>query len=306
MKTLRKRVIWLFVAVELPMSFLISQLDCLLDWGTHSVTDEGWLSLMLAGYLLAQLIVFALATLLFSRWIGRLVAKENARYAHGKSMLIADIAHDLKTPLTSVIGFSQALLEGKAKDEAERREMLELVHKKAVRANELLERMFLLVLLDGEDVPMRLERANACAVVREVVAMHYQEFEDSGIRLEVDVPDAPVMALLDAREFGRALTNLLVNAYRYNEAGSAALVRLENKGRQVKVSVADTGEPIPTNDVQHIFEPFVRGDASRTGDGSGLGLAIASRILCKHKGKLAIEVGIQGYTKAFVIELPAA
>ena len=108
----------------------------------------------------------------------------------------------------------------------------------------------------------------------------------------------------DEKELKRAISNLLVNAYKHNEKGTNVLVRVFVQGTMVKIIIADNGEAIDENVVATLFEPFAKGDASRSGGtGTGLGLAISRIIVEKHAGRLYVDDNVEGYTKGFVVEL---
>lgn len=102
----------------------------------------------------------------------------------------------------------------------------------------------------------------------------------------------------------RAISNLLINAYKHNQKGANILVKVDTEGDMIRIIIADNGDVIDKESAATIFEPFAKGDASRSGGtGTGLGLAISKLIAEKHKGRLYIDDAIEGYVKGFVISM---
>ncbi|MDO5302028.1 MAG: HAMP domain-containing sensor histidine kinase [Tissierellia bacterium] len=259
--------------------------------------------LILLAYGLAVAGVFALFSFLFYRSTARAVEGESARRVEEQNRRYAYICHDLKTPMTSVQGFARALKDGKV-PQGEEGEILEIILEKSRYAGELLESMYTYATLD-EGGRFQRERGDLCALVREVTIAHYHEFEDRGIALELDIPQEAIFASLDQQQMRRALANLVINGYKYNEAGSTVLIEVAGEGDRARVSVADNGRQIPPEEAESIFQPFTRGDRARSGSqGNGLGLAIAKLIAENHGGKLHLDGAPPVGTKAFVLELP--
>ena len=241
-----------------------------------------------------------LAIYVFTHFLSRRIALENDRYYKEKSMIFTNIAHDLKTPMTTVIGFSKALCNGEVTDENEKKEMFDSIYQKSMRANELLDLIFQYTKFDALDFRLNIEECDIAKLLRKLTAEYYNDFEEKHIEIEINIPDTKIWANIDKVEFSRALSNLIINAYRHNPENAKVMIQLENNSG-IKITIADNGEAI--NDYT-IFEPFVCGDKSRsTNGGSGLGLTIAKKIVELHGGRLYVDSGIRGYTKGFVVRL---
>lgn len=168
--------------------------------------------------------------------------------------------------------------------------------------NELLDTMFAFSKLNTKDYKLSCRELDLCGLVRELVALSYDEFEVRDMNLDIDIPEEALKCNIDEKEMKRAISNLLVNAYKHNENGANILVRVSNQGDMINVIVADDGNTITKEDAKTLFEPFAKGDESRSGGkGTGLGLAISSLVAKKHGGKLYIDDKVDGYTKGFVI-----
>ena len=141
------------------------------------------------------------------------------------------------------------------------------------------------------------------ALAAEVAASLYTDAEDAGMELGADIPEEPFIVCADRGQVSRILHNLIINAIRHNPAGTQIEVRVRRMAGAELIAVADSGEPIPP-DAGNLFEPFVKGDKSRTGDtGSGLGLSIAKKVTGMHGWELGIAQPYEGYTKAFVLKV---
>ena len=239
--------------------------------------------------------------------------KQNAE--NERVLLFANMAHDLKTPITSIIGISKALSDGIITDEAKKAEYIATINSKAVKMNGLIDRLFEYVKLESTENQLHLENADVAEVLRNCIADVYTEYEENNIQLEIDIPDVPVIKNADKLELSRVYTNLLNNVIKHNRAGIKVLVRMNEDGRAM---IADSGAAVPQELAEKLFAPFVSGDASRrNGGGSGLGLSLAHKIMKKHGGDLRFVQGggifadggavsgeiPESYTKAFVASL---
>ena len=232
-----------------------------------------------------------------------LLAEEKARkdaYDRQRNLLLSDIAHDIKTPLTTVCGYARALVDDMVSGEEKKKEYLRAIYAKSLRMDDLITLLFEYVKMDSDGFSLHKEKADLGELLRENIAMLYADFEENGIELEIDIPERTFPYEMDKVQMGRAITNILTNAVRYNEKGTKVLV-----SGDYQLRIADNGTPIEDELAEHIFEPFARGDKTRsTGGGSGLGLSISARIIEMHGGELRLERRCpDGMVKAFVISL---
>ena len=249
----------------------------------------------------AALMIFALGAFAFYRLMTRIIKAESERRVKEQNLIYAAIAHDLKTPMTSVQGYAAALRDGKIPPE-EQPGAYDIICRKSRRMNELVDSLFEYARLGTEAYSLQSELIDAAQIVRAAAAESYTDFEESGIELCVDIPDGPLTVLGDAREFRRAVTNLIVNAWKHNEAGAKVRVAAKEVDGRLLVSVADSGAPIPPEQREAILKPFVTADEARTSrGGSGLGLAIATKVANLMGGALRITDADGEYAKAFEI-----
>lgn len=233
--------------------------------------------------------------------VNELLAEEKEQqraFDRRRSLLLSDIAHDIKTPITTICGYSRALAEGVAAEE-KRQEYLDVIYAKSMRIDALISLLFEYVKLGSEGYELHREQGDLAELLREMTALLYTEFEERRMKLEMEISEKEVPLEMDMMQMGRAITNLLTNALRYGKAGGRVLVRLSG----YEITVADEGEPVDPAFAEHIFDPFTRADEARTSQGgSGLGLGISHKIVEMHGGQLILNQTFgEGYTKAFQI-----
>lgn len=233
--------------------------------------------------------------------------RQHREYEKRRSLMLSDIAHDLKTPITTVSGYAQALRDDVVTDESKKQQYLEAICSKSQRIDALLSLLFEYVKIDSEGFTLHKEQADVVELLRENVALFYSDFERKGIEIELDIPEECIIWNLDKIHFSRALANLLSNELRHVERGEKVIIRLfwSEELERVSILFGDTGKQIEDEVAKHIFEPFVMGDASRsTKGGSGLGLSISSKIVKMHGGRLLLSRNsTEEYVKAFIIVL---
>ncbi|MCM1253810.1 MAG: HAMP domain-containing histidine kinase [Clostridium sp.] len=229
--------------------------------------------------------------------------EQKEEYDRQRNLMLSDIAHDIKTPVTTVVGYARALCDGMVEDEEKKQEYLQAIYAQSMRMDELITLLFEYVKLDSENFTLHKEKTDLGELLRENAALLYADFEENGMELNIDIPEQDFICEIDKVQVGRAVTNILTNTVKYNPAGTKVLVSL-NEDYQIRI--ADSGAEIEDELAEHIFEPFSRGDKARsTRGGSGLGLSICAKIIRMHGGNIELKRRCaDGYTKAFVIHLP--
>ena len=238
--------------------------------------------------------------------------KDEERHAEEKRryLMISNIVHDLKTPMTTVYGYAKALNDGMVPPE-KNNEYHEAIMAKTDRMNEVVALLLDYVKLDSEGFTLKKEKLDICKTVRACCALSYTDTEVAGDTLDVNIPDNPVYIEADGKQLSRVITNLITNAIRHNPEGTKIGVSVTSD-EDIRIFVADTGDEIAEDMKEQIFEPFVTGDESRASDGgTGLGLPLSSRICAMHgfSLKLAQKPEInryrlgEEYKKVFVITI---
>jgi len=213
---------------------------------------------------------------------------------------IANAAHELRTPLTNLQGYLEALRDGVIEGDAATYESLREEVDRLVRLSRSLD-----ALADGQDVggldQLDLDLA---AHIRSALALAMPTLERAGLDLEVDVPDH-LAARANPDHLAQVLANLLSNAARYTPRGGRVTVRAERRPADVLVSVLNTGDAIPADDLPRVFERFYRVEKSRdrAHGGAGIGLAIVKQLVEGAGGRVGAE-STEGWTR-FWFSLPA-
>lgn len=224
-------------------------------------------------------------------------------YDRKRNLMLSDIAHDLRTPMTTVAGYSKALADGMVTDEAKVQEYLHAIQAKSKRMNDLINLLFEYVRLDSDGFSLTKAETDIAELTRECAAMIYSDMEDAEMEFDVDIPEEKIMVSADGIQVSRVITNLLTNSIRHNPKGTRIKLFLETLDEQEhRIYVADNGREIDPAVAEHLFEPFAVSDESRSSKGgSGLGLSIAKKIVEMHGWQLELSHKVPGFTKAFVI-----
>ncbi len=305
MYELKKKIVYyyiIFTAVLVILEWYLFQYALIKIPEVYSLT-EGKAMIVEIIAILVSVMLFILFSYGYYKKVNESIIKESNKQANERNMLFANIAHDLKNPMSSVLGFARALENGAVKEE-EQQAVLHTICEKSLQVDDMIRKMFQYAKYDSEGYNLHRQKTDLCGLIREVLALQYSEIEAKNIQLDIQLPEEAVSREVDVAEFSRVLGNLISNAVKHNEEGIKLLVELRQEKSLVKIIVADSGVEIPVNQRKLIFEPFNCSDESRVAkDGSGLGLAIVKQIVNLHGGKIYVDNKVEGYTKEFVIEL---
>ena len=234
-----------------------------------------------------------------------------ARHEAELKAQVEHVSHDLRTPLTSIRGYL-ALVDDAALD-AEAREALGTVRRKAASLERLVAQFYELSRLQGDDVPLELGPVDVGRMLRESVAEQYRLLADRGLDVRLDVPEHAVLARANGEAVERVLANLLHNTGKYAKTALEVSMAGEGAGAagaggRVAVEFANDAEGLSESALSRLFQPFFMADASRAQEGSGLGLAIARHLLERMGGSIeASSEQCEGACWLVLrIELPAA
>ena len=201
--------------------------------------------------------------------------------------MIADVAHELRTPLSVIRGNLEALLDGVYPPDPQH---IVPVYEETLLLQRLVEDLRVLSLAEAGQLPLEQEELDIGELVQGVVETARATAQEKQITLEAQV-EQPLLVQGDAQRLRQVLNNLLSNALRYTPSGGRITVMARRVGQEAQVTVRDTGPGIPPEDLPHIFDRFWRGDRSRTraSGGSGLGLSIARQLVEAHGGRIWAE-----------------
>ena len=213
--------------------------------------------------------------------------------------LVADVAHELRTPLAVALGECDAILDGVVEPDPER---LASVREEIVRLSRLVADLETLAAAESATLQMDAEPLDLGEVVDDVLALHGPRLRGQGHELRVRREPAPVMG--DSLRVGQIVTNLLTNAGKFSPAGGRIDVEVATDGDTAVVAVTDDGPGIPPDEHDRVFERFWQGRAAEDTGGSGIGLAVAAELARAHGGVLE-ATNVSGRGARFVLRLPA-
>lgn len=226
----------------------------------------------------------------FHRMAQRIVRQidELRRMDASRRELVAQVSHDLRTPLAHIQGYLDTLqLKEESLAKEERREYLEIASRQSEQLGRLVAELFELAKLDAGNVELHKERFSLTELVQDAAQELQLVARESDVCLELDVPRAPASIHADLGLVHRVLDNLLDNALRCTPCGGRITVAVRSLDDRVRLRVRDTGEGIPAEDLPHIFDRYYqRRSTDRQAGGAGLGLTIAKRIVELHGGEI--------------------
>lgn len=218
---------------------------------------------------------------------------------------VGNVSHELRTPVTSIEGFSQALLDGVSRGEEEKRRSLEIINQESRRLVRLLNDLLLLSQIDAGELRAEKKRVDVVDLVRRTGSLYSERADGEGINLRLDTPASPVSLCTDPDRLERVLTNLMDNAMKYTASGGTVALSCAVGGGAVDISVADTGQGMAPELLPHIFDRFFRVEESRSTrhGGAGLGLSICKELVETLGGRIRVE-SLPGEGTTFTVTLP--
>jgi two-component system, OmpR family, phosphate regulon sensor histidine kinase PhoR len=220
---------------------------------------------------------------------------------------IADISHELKTPIFAAQGFVHTLLDGAVNDKAVRNKFLKKAAKSLDGLDMLVQDLLTLSHIETGQIKMKFENINLYDLTEEVFEHFENMAEKKAVRLKIEGRDRKIYAFADWQRITQVMTNLVSNAIKHSNDGDEVIVSFSSTKKNIVVRVQDFGEGIPEEHLSRIFERFYRVDKSRSREkgGTGLGLAIVKHILEGHKSKAEVTSEL-GKGSTFSFKLPKA
>jgi signal transduction histidine kinase len=220
---------------------------------------------------------------------------------------LANVSHDLRTPLTSIQGFSQAIAEGVASDPEAAQRAAQIIHDEAGRMHRMVEELLDMARIEAGRLDMRRHAVRIGEVLGAVSESLSGKAREKGLHMEVDIPPDLPRIPGDGDRLAQVFTNLIDNAIQHTPPGGRIILHAEPQTNGISVAIRDTGEGIPEADLPRIFERFYQVDKSRQRDqhpGAGLGLAITRQIIMAHGGTIRVASKV-GQGTQFTVWLPA-
>lgn len=218
--------------------------------------------------------------------------------------LVANVSHDLKTPLTSIQGFAQAILDGTANTHDKLTQAAGVIYTEAERMHRMVLDLLELARMDAGIADFKLQPVDLANLLQSLLEKLSPQARQAQVDLRAEIGSLPLITG-DEDRLVQAFANLVDNALKFTPARGEAVIRARQNIDQVEVSVSDTGPGIPAEDIPHIFDRFYQADKSRSRDrrGSGLGLTITSEIIQAHRGTITAH-NLPGTGSIFTVILP--
>ncbi len=222
-----------------------------------------------------------------------------------RSEFVANVSHELKTPLTSIIGFVETLKDGAFEDRENSIKFLHIIEENSKKLYRLIEDLLLLSRIESGKDELSKEKVDLERIMDGIVKSFVPALRAKKIKIRVDARPSPFIVMADPKSLEEALCNLVDNAVKYSLEGGDIRVSAFYEGGLAKIQIADQGIGISEADLGRVFERFFRVDRSRSREsgGSGLGLSIAKHIIERHSGRIEVKSVLQ-QGSTFTVTLP--
>jgi len=237
----------------------------------------------------------------FNAMIARMQASQKSQRE-----FVANVSHELKTPLTSIQGFAQAMLDGTANTDKSREQAAQIIYTESGRMHRMVLDLLDLARLDSGTADMTMSPVNMPALLNAIAEKFSPQLQRAGVNIEVNISDDLPTVLADGDRMAQVFTNLVDNALKFTSRGGLISMRASVENNEMLISVTDTGAGIPEEAQAQIFGRFYQADPSRKGGeqhGAGLGLAIAHEIVQAHGGRISVRSRL-GEGSSFDVFLP--
>lgn len=215
--------------------------------------------------------------------------------------LLTSLSHDVRTPLTSLLGYLDALESGIV-DGAEKEEYIKIARKKAYDLKRLVDTLFDWFKIDSKEMKLSMQDTDICELTKEIVIDWLPTLEQKEIIPKIEIPDEEWMVELDIDAYKRIVSNLIQNAVEHSGC-SHLKIAVKQDNDMISIIIKDNGIGIAKDKLPHIFERLYKGDRARSKYSSGLGLCIVKELMEMQGGRVAVQSNVGEYTE-FIIELP--
>lgn len=214
---------------------------------------------------------------------------EKTRTENELKQAISHISHDIRTPMTSILGYVQ-LVESEELSEAQKREYTTVVRKSALRLKALLEDFFELSVIESPDYALSMEKVVLNELVLESLVGYYEAFNQRHIEPIIRLPEEEISIPADASAVKRVIENLVTNAIRYSDGDVSIQLEQDSASATVQLTIHNSAPRLQQSDLAYLFDRFYKADQQRTERGTGLGLSIAKSLMLKMNGTLTAEL----------------
>jgi signal transduction histidine kinase len=239
----------------------------------------------------------------FNSMIGRVHSSQKSQRD-----FVANVSHELKTPLTSIQGFAQAILDDTADTPEARKQAAQIIYDESARMHRMALDLLDLARLEAGTADLKMSSVDITALLKHIIVKFTPQAEKANVKLQLNIPVGLPSIVGDGDRLSQVFTNLVDNALKFTPAGREIMLSAKKFGAEMELSVADTGSGVPNEALPNLFDRFYQADPSRAGGekhGAGLGLAIVKEIVEAHGGKIGVR-SQAGHGTTFTIHLPLA
>ncbi|WP_051280263.1 sensor histidine kinase [Anaerovorax odorimutans] len=228
-------------------------------------------------------------------------ADQQYRNKEERNMLMANLSHDMRTPVTTIKGYIEGIKDGVADTPEKQSRYLDTIYNKALILEKLLDNMAEYSELELGRMQFSFEYVNITSYLKDVVEDYKRDIELVGLDFEYKFLEQQLFVVADCSKLKRVLDNLISNAIKYNKQNGSIFMSTQTDGKGVLICISDTGNGISSENINKVFDGFYRGDASRSNiKGNGLGLSIAKEIIGRHRGKIWMKSEENVGTEVFI------
>ena len=242
----------------------------------------------------------------FNRMAGDLAARQAqlVEADRARRQLLADVSHELMTPLTAIRGYAETLaLPQFTPGSKEGQRAVKVIHEEGVRIERLVKDLLDLARFEAGGISLALENVAVDEIFERVSERHAQAAQEKGVTIAIEPHEDDIRLVGDPHRLEQAVQNLAANALRHTPPGGSVRLGASRADGKVRLTVTDTGVGIPEQHLPHVFDRFYKADQSRSQSGSGLGLSIVKAIVERHGGSVSVR-SRQGVETTFEIVLP--
>jgi len=230
---------------------------------------------------------------------------EKRRTDKKRKELLSNISHDIRTPLTSIIGYTDALKDDKVHNKEEKEHYINILSEKAKSLNRLIEDIFQMAKLDANELPLNKEKIDINEMLRITFLEFFPRIERENFTVDIKIPDKEYYIFVDRYSVIRILNNIINNTLQHGKEGRFLGIDIEEEKEFYKVIIWDKGPGIPPEIINKIFDRLFKSDDSRSNFSSnhGLGLAITKKLIIENGGDIEVSSEIEKRT-AFILYFP--